>query len=238
MNDAEVFRTIALAFTATGDAAWKRATAPGTWAPFIDGLRRLMGGAGAFGRQRPPIQSRLGAPLQEALTEQETRALFTPPDAAARRSFASRHFVGGLPTSAIPVESLYAPWALPKEKALTHAKGHYQSTRSLYMRDLLASLGLELPVEFAAYPDHLAVQLEVLAFLIEEGDASGAAQFLLERFAWLSDYRPRLVSLGPEAHFHLALVDALLAMRALQATGEGGTAREKHSDFSTCPEDQ
>ena len=216
MDNAEVFRTIALAFAAPTSTVWQSVTASGTWASFIDGVRRLMGSTDSFGARQSTLSVHPNAPLQEVLTEQEVRALFVPPEAQSLQSFARRHFVGGLPNSAVPVESLYVPWARSGETSLTHSKGHYQSSSFLYMRDLLASLGLETPDEFAGYPDHLVVQLEVLAFLMEEGEGSNAAQFFLERFSWLSDYRPRLVALGSEAHFHLALVDILLAIHARQ----------------------
>ena len=213
-DDATVFRTIALGFAPEVSRAWEEATAPDAWTQFIDGLRGLAGSSRPLGAQRPYLRQRPRTSLGESMAVPEMRALFAPPDGEELRRFARRHFIGGLAASALPVESLYVPWAPRDQRALTHATGHYQSTRSLYMRDLLAALGLTLPEALGTYPDHLTVQLEVLAFLIEEGALAEAQQFLQERFAWLSDYRGRLIALGEEGRFHLALVDAVLAIRA------------------------
>lgn len=213
LSDDAVFRTIAFSFAPATEEEWRRITAPEAWSDFIDGTRQLLGAK----RLAAPGERRHGsrrAPLQEFLAEAEVAALFAPPSFAELSAFAARHFVGGLPGAALPIESLYVPWAPKGTRALTHQTGHYQSPRSVYMRDLLAALGLEISGACGAYPDHLSIEMEVLAFLLEEGRADDARQFLAERFGWLSDYRGRLVALGPTAHFHLALIDAAIGIRA------------------------
>ena len=82
------------------------------------------------------------------------------------------------------------------------------------MRDLIADLGLALPESLAAYPDHLSLELDMVSLLLEAGRADDARQLFLERSAWLTAYRLKLVALGDEALFYLAIVDALLGIRA------------------------
>lgn len=217
MDDATVLRTLALGFMPDTSEAWERVQAPGHWTPFIDGLRRIVGDSRPLGSEIIPYNNRPKTPLQEVLAEAELQALFAPPGPCAMKEFAQRHFVGGLPCSAVPVESLYVPWAPQGSPSLIHGKGHYQSTSSLIMRDLLAGLGLEPPAALASYPDHLSIQLEVLAYLAEQRLCREADDFLQKRFGWLSEYRGRLVALGKEGRFHLALVDAVLAIRAQRA---------------------
>ena len=78
----------------------------------------------------------------------------------------------------------------------------------------IADLGLALPESLAAYPDHLSLELDMVSLLLEAGRADDVRQLFLERSAWLTAYRLKLVALGDEALFYLAIVDALLGIRA------------------------
>mgnify|MGYP003285251849 FL=1 len=89
------------------------------------------------------------------------------------------------------------------------------------MRDLIADLGLELPESLAAYPDHLSLELDMVSVLLEAGRTDDARQLFLERSAWLTAYRLKLVALGEEALFYLALIDVLLGVRAQLEADEG-----------------
>ena len=69
------------------------------------------------------------------------------------------------------------------------------------MRDLIESLGLSVPASFSATPDHLTLELEMMSFLLDAGKVQEAHEFLIERFAWLTIYRLKLVEAGREAVF-------------------------------------
>ncbi len=121
----------------------------------------------------------------------------------------------GLSVAVVPVESLYVTWTSnPERGAFAGRTGLYLSDAALYMRDLIESLGLSVPVSFSATPDHLTLELEMMSFLLDAGMVQEAHEFLIERFAWLTTYRLKLVEAGREAVFFLAIVDALLGVRA------------------------
>ena len=216
MDDARLFATMAQCFGPAAQDEWDDATRTDAWQAFLSRLRTLLQSADAWGdRPAPAACARRNAPLQEFLASKEVDALFAPPTFAEKSSFAARHFTGGLPESAVPVESLYVKWTHdPARGPFAQQTGLYQAETALYMRDLVASLGLELPESMAAYPDHLSIELDLVSLLLDAGRADDARQLFLERSAWLTAYRMKLVKLGDEALFHLALVDALLGIRA------------------------
>ena len=53
--------------------------------------------------------------------------------------------------------------------------------------------------------------------MLRSGMTSEARTFLRERFAWLTDYRKKLIGLGKEAGFFVGLVDVLIGFCAEQA---------------------
>lgn len=131
-------------------------------------------------------------------------ALATPPTSEEKRTFAARHFTGGLPASAMPIESLYTrkmPDDLPE----------YYQEPALYMKDLIRSVGLAVPEGFATYPDHITLELEMLALLLESNEGS-ARDFAMTRFSWLPEFGGKLKAFGAEASFYAAAVDAVLAL--------------------------
>lgn len=131
--------------------------------------------------------------------------LSKPPIYEEKIRFAARHFTGGLPTSALPVESLY-----PRSKAGTIGQEYFQES-ALYMRDLATLLGLEIPAAFAAYPDHLSIELEI-ALVLHATNPKDACEFAAHRFSWLPRYAAHLESLNANASFYVAVVEALIGI--------------------------
>ena len=216
MEDQAVFSMMAQCFGPVEQGDWEALTASALWDDFLGAVRELLQAERPLGQApsgAPSLASR--RPLQEFLSEQELCSLFTPPSFEEARRFAARHFTGGLPASAMPVESLYRPWSLDGSVALPTEGGRYGGQSARYVAELCERLGLEVPPAFAAYPDHLALELDLLAVLLRSGMAPEARTFLMERFAWLTDYRRRLLELG-DASFHIALVDVILGIRTQQ----------------------
>jgi TorA maturation chaperone TorD len=143
--------------------AWIALAAFSTWSGYLDACSSIA-------RDECAV-------LSDLLASGELDALRHPLDYEAVRSFAARHFTGGLPQSVVPVESLYRtnPSQVPA----------YGGPSARYMGDLASSMGLELPARFASTPDHLAVEAGMAA-LLYRSDANLADSFVSERFTWLA----------------------------------------------------
>ncbi len=228
-----MFSIMSKCFASTERDEWEAITANRTWTDFIDALRRaLQDEHGLAETVRPIHRLHEFCPLQDFLSQGETSALFCPPSFEEKKHFSACHFTGGLPASAVPVESLYArrlnaaapmpPQGGRKTKRdntnpmqwESFGGGAYGCASARYMRELIERMGFEVPREFAACPDHLALELDMEAVLLRSGLGSQAETFFIERFAWLGSYRLRLIQLGKEANFYVALVDVLTGMWA------------------------
>ena len=142
--------------------------------------------------------------LTDVLSSGELMALRHPLGFEEVRAFAARHFTGGLPQSAVPVESLY--------RAGDSGIPAYGGASARYMGDLIASMGLDVPERLASTPDHVAVEAG-LAALLYRSDGALADSFVSERFTWLADYRLALVALNDDDRmFFCALIDVVLAL--------------------------
>ncbi len=198
MKGSVVFSVASKCFAPAAEDEYAELTAPEAWDAFIADLCDCI------------------APrsLYELLSEREVEALKNPPAYASYSAFCRRHFTGGLPASAVPVESIYRT----RREAQEGERGSYHADSALYMGALIERLGLTLPPQYAACPDHLALELDMLAVLQRSGCDDEARSFLSERFDWLVDYRQQLLHLeDPESDFYIALVDILIDA----VTGEG-----------------
>ena len=228
----EMFTVLSMCFAPVGKDEWRQLAEGPLWSDFLDAARRGLQDDGAFGAPASPMaRVRVRCPLQEFLSAGEVKALFAPPTYDEKRLFAARHFTGGLPASAVPVESLYAPWsngALPSP--FSKAEGMYQGDSARYMRDLVERMGMEVPPEFAACADHLALELDLVAVMLRSGMREEARRFTAERFSWLTAYRMRLLELADDARFYIGLVDVLLGVRARLAPAPGAEGGKREKD--------
>ncbi len=217
MNDAQVFSTFACCFAPIERSAWDAVRNDASWQEFLSGTRSLLQDERPLGAPTPPIgRARRTEPFSDFLAEAEVRALYLPPTFDEKSAFAARHFTGGLPQSAVPVESLYTTWSKPGRGPFAGRTGLYMADTAVYMSDLARSMGIEIPPACAATPDHLAVELEFIAFMLDADMTNEARTFCIERLGWLGAYRAKLIALGDEARFYLALVDALIGIHARQ----------------------
>ena len=219
-DDAAVFSVLSKCFGSVEADEWKQLTRSAAWADFTDSVRRLLQDDHQFGKQTSPSKRLRGrAPMQEFLSENEVNELFRPPLFEEKQRFAARHFTGGLPQSAVPVESLYTDWETSGNvnPLIGKQKGLYLGASARYMRALVEQLGLKVPPEYADCPDHLALELDLVAVLLRSGMDAEARQFLAERFCWLTDYRLKLLKLDDDdARFYIGLVDVILGICAEQ----------------------
>lgn len=218
-----MFSVFAKCFAAVGEDEWTSVTSRAVWPDFIDAVRGALQDERPLGSQGGRrIRRRGRCPLQDFLAEGEVSALFCPPSFQEKRDFAARHFVGGLPDSAVPVESLYAAGARRAGDGYLRSEGSYLGDSARYMRELADRLGLEVPQEFSACPDHLALELDLTAVLLRSGMDREALMFMRERFSWLESYRQRLLKLD-DASFYIGLVDAVIGIWLKHLVSEGET---------------
>ena len=217
MEDETMLSVLSVCFAPVEEAEWKRISTGSAWSDFLGAARRTMQDGRVLGESPSPIaNARRRCPLQDFLSIGEVNALFRPPTYQEKKAFAARHFVGGLPESALPVESLYQPWTAVAGSSpfSRNAGGLYWGDSALYMRDLIERLGLQVPPEFSACPDHVSLELDLAAVLLRSGMKEEARLFLSERLAWLTAYRLRLLALEDDARFYIGLVDVLMGIWA------------------------
>lgn len=191
MEDSEVFAVLSQCFVDGGEVEWDRFVAE-QWAEFCEAVARIE--SFGFGAE--------GAPPKVC-----EPALPAPPSGAEKDSYARRRYTGGLPSSAMPVESLYASFAQTGSGA-----ARYRALCADYMADVASRMGLFIPERFAAYPDHLSLELDLIAVLLRADALDSARTVAVERLAWLPDYRADLERFD-DAGFYRALLDRLGRIR-------------------------
>lgn len=227
IEDEAVFSVLSRCFAPVSAEEWTDVTKGSAWSDFLDGVRSLVQDDRPFGSSlRASSASRRRCPLQEFISAGEVSALFSPPSPQEKNEFAALHFTGGLPGSALPIESLYSEWnrSARGDSLFPQAKGLYWGDSARYMKELIGSMGFDVPEMFAACPDHLSLELDLIAIMLRSGMNREAQMFLGERLEWLTGYRMRLLELGDDAHFYIGLVDVIMAIRA--QTGVGSKAAE------------
>ncbi|MEG1512103.1 MAG: molecular chaperone TorD family protein [Raoultibacter sp.] len=223
MEDEEMFSVMAKCFASVEADEWNQLTKPTLWCEFLDGARRALQDETIFGQRSAAIK-RIGrrCPLQEFLSTGEVDALYSPPTFEEKSAFAAQHFVGGLPDSVIPVESLYTAWSHGPgaQTPFAQSKGLYLGDSARYMRQLIERMGMEVPAGFEACPDHLALELDLMAVMLRTGMRDEARTFLMERFEWLTALRIELLHIEEDARFYIGLIDVLVGICAQQGLTE------------------
>lgn len=124
-----------------------------------------------------------------------------------RRVLQNEVLVAGMPLAALPVESLYRPWSQAPRNNYGAQRGMYLGDAAQHMQALYDALGIEVPEAFAAMPDHLTLELDLLALLLESGNEKAARELVADHFGWLGDYDKALAARSEEAERAQALDD-------------------------------
>ena len=146
-------------FVRTDQAAYEQLTACASWAAFLEGA-----------------------------SEETARALAKPLGYDDYRHFVNRMLTPGIPGALPPVESLYKDWG-GHRAGLQYGQGYYLGESALHVRAVCSSLGIEVPCEYQAAPDHVVLLLELSEYLFEHAPIQDALDFARSHFDWLDDYR-------------------------------------------------
>lgn len=143
-------------------------------------------------------------------------AAFTPPAAEAAHDLSDAYwhwFEDPLGPRVRLVESVYTPWTRGSgaDLAFAHERGWLGGDSATHMADLYRDLGLRAPEEWAHAPDHLALEMEFLALLIEHGTPAQQERFLAQHLSWVPDLVARAEAAGVEG-FYLAVLQFVAAV--------------------------
>ncbi|WP_378953963.1 molecular chaperone [Pelosinus sp. sgz500959] len=89
----------------------------------------------------------------------------------------------------LPIESIYRQWTLDETAEVPFAKekGHLMSDFALHMQALYDQYQLSIPQEYSSMPDHLCLELEFFAFLLENESIELQKVFMNEHLNWVDE---------------------------------------------------
>lgn len=197
-----------------------------TWERFTNTIRHLLTGRVPTAQFRAYSSMSVNGQTPIEITEDplsrwllgETKLRFAENELAQaptfekHQDFASRHYVGGLPTSVLPVESFYRCWTTRESATLSfaHQTGLYGGDPAAHMANLLEKFELIPSGDVALPPDHLAIELEFLGLLSRYGDTADLRHFIDDHLSWLPSYVDTLLDRVPEARIYLAMTVLLI----------------------------
>lgn len=111
------------------------------------------------------------------------------PDLATATAVYRQSFVFPVHSRVLPVESVYRRWTSDTSAEVPFAaeKGLLLSDHALHMKDLYEAFGISLPAEYDSMPDHLCLELEFAALLLEHDEETKYGVFIAEHLNWLKD---------------------------------------------------
>jgi TorA maturation chaperone TorD len=132
------------------------------------------------------------------------------------------------------IESAYKPWTLDPECPLPMAgkRGLVLGDSALHMLNLYRHIGFTVPREFAGWPDHLALELDFLAFLYERYSENEVHQFIIDHLDWIPNLLQRAdqCNLPPLYHATLRTVDYFVRQELMVLSQKRGDSRKKEGE--------
>jgi len=100
-----------------------------------------------------------------------------------------RSFLYPVVNRVLPVESIYRQWTLDHtcEMPFAKDKGYLMSDFALHMQALYTQYQLGIPEEYSSMPDHLSLELEFCAFLVENEGRERQTVFIKEHLNWVDE---------------------------------------------------
>jgi len=191
MNDIEVLNTFALFYRRCDKQDWGRLSEPRVWQSFLKSVEQ----------SSPTNPIKIPASLKTAPTYREYRY------------FADSHFVGGLFSSVIAVESLYRTWtSLPdRQLAFDSLQGFYDSDSAAHMRFLYKNLGIDGAAYSQLPPDHLSLLLSFLGLLLENAQPRDTITFINEHLDWIGNLLHTIRACHESPDWMIAITELLIA---------------------------
>ena len=123
-------------------------------------------------------------------------------------------FLGPLPPYIVPVESVYKRWSNDPSCTLPIAveKGYFMGDPAMDMINRYQADGLVIRDAYASMPDHIALELEYMAFLLRSKDDEEAGKFLSGHLDWIGELARDIASLGGRGGFYCAVGEIALTV--------------------------
>jgi hypothetical protein len=177
---------------------------------------------------------------REALVALKAIDVALPPDlpddpqGLAKQRNMQRYLFAGLPDTLSLEESVYKAWTTDPSHPLARRKGLAWGDPAAHMMEMLDRFGLMPDPQNSKPPDHIAVLLEFLSFLLETRPVGEAASFCADHLDWLPHLRAEAAAHGIAGVFlSLVLAAEQLADRiSMQAMGDDHGRRAKGSNPS------
>lgn len=133
------------------------------------------------------------------------------PSFSKMKAVYNRCFVGPSEPFAPPVESLYKQWTTDPtaETPIANETGYLYGDPAVHIKHLYNQFNLEIPVHYKNMPDHLGLQLEFLALLLENRLFEQLDQYIDDHFDWLVIFKNKL-QLVSESDFYIWITDQLI----------------------------
>ena len=111
------------------------------------------------------------------------------PDLPSATAAYRQSFLFPVNSRVLPVESVYRRWTSDASAEVPFAaeKGLLLSDHALHMKDLYQTFGITIPEEYESMPDHLCLELEFAALLLEHDAETKYGVFIAEHLNWLDD---------------------------------------------------
>ena len=101
----------------------------------------------------------------------------------------NQSFVYPIEKRILPVESIYRQWTLDStfDVPFAREKGYLMSDFAMHMQALYGQYQLSIPDEYSSMPDHLCLELEFYAFLLEHESKERQNVFVNEHLNWVNE---------------------------------------------------
>lgn len=120
-------------------------------------------------------------------------------------AFAYRQsFIFPVDSRIVPVESIYRQWTYDTtaEVPFAREKGLLMSDHALHIKTLYDAYGITIPSEYQSMPDHICLELEFAAFLLEQQATEQYFIFIREHLNWLDELAKDAEKQGIPDYYH------------------------------------